>query len=343
MALTLETMRSIERLGMLKAGVRVLDFGSSNLYDAAASDITALIRQCNPGADARIDQLADRLAADSGRDASGVRLNRAFAGELFEAIGMHYDSIDIAEGYKTTIVDLNVNPLPPSFIGAYDLVLNLGTSEHILHQLNTFKQMHDAIRVGGLIYHCLPSSGYHDHGYFTYNGRFFFDLAGYNKYELVDFSCDRGDSAGDILASARQYSSHFSVLGARLPALEQSFGAFASAASPIPDVSITVIYRKTSSTPFLMSLDTNTTVGGVSDQIYRSYDGRAARALEAVGGRPAPEVPVDLATSVRANLHLVPFPELVRATSHRVIDRLRGRARRLMSSATATRSDPSRP
>jgi hypothetical protein len=35
--------------------------------------------------------------------------------------------------------------------------------------------------------HSLPGIGYVDHGYITYTSRCFFDLAGYNGYEVVDF------------------------------------------------------------------------------------------------------------------------------------------------------------
>ena len=36
--------------------------------------------------------------------------------------------------------------------------------------------------------HEVPAQGFIDHGYICYTPRFFFDLAGHNEYEVVDFT-----------------------------------------------------------------------------------------------------------------------------------------------------------
>src|SRR3990172_13378955 len=119
---------------------------------------------------------------------------------------MEYLAFDIAYGYRTTILDLNCAVLPASLQKRFDLVLNFGTTEHILNQLNCFKVIHDATKVGGYIYHSLPAVGYVNHGYITYTGRCFFDVAGFNEYELVACWFD-GPSGGDR-KSTRLNSSH---------------------------------------------------------------------------------------------------------------------------------------
>ena len=209
MGISMAIIQLMERYGLLAAGRNVLDLGSSNLYGATAEDITAFVRRHNPNPRADLDPWAQRLAAGSGADASGQALNKSFVGEMLEASGMGYDAIDIAIGHKTTIVDLNTKRLPEHMIGAYDTVLNCGTSEHILNQMNVFAALHAATKKGGMIMHLVPSMGFVDHGYFCYTSRFFFDLAGYNKYEVVDMWYDGPSGSENVFATARQYQTYF--------------------------------------------------------------------------------------------------------------------------------------
>jgi hypothetical protein len=177
MGINMATIHMMESYGLFGHGRNVLDFGSSNLYTATADEITAFVKRYNPKPRSDLNAWAARLAAGSHPDSSGRVLNEAFVGELLEAAGMSYDAVDIADGYKTTIVDLNSAQLPEEMVGAYDTVLNHGTSEHILNQMNVFAAIHAAAKQGGLIMHAVPSVGYGDHGYFCYTSRFFFLLA----------------------------------------------------------------------------------------------------------------------------------------------------------------------
>ena len=69
----------------------------------------------------------------------------------------------------------------------YDVVTNIGTSEHIFNQLAVFKTIHNIVAVGGLIIHQLPGQGYYDHGFYNYQPTFFFDLAKANNYFMIGF------------------------------------------------------------------------------------------------------------------------------------------------------------
>ena len=69
----------------------------------------------------------------------------------------------------------------------YDVVTNLGTSEHIFNQLAVFKTIHNLVSAGGLIIHQLPGQGYYDHGFYNYQPTFFFDLAQANNYQIFGF------------------------------------------------------------------------------------------------------------------------------------------------------------
>ena len=69
----------------------------------------------------------------------------------------------------------------------YDVVTNIGTSEHIFNQLAVFKTIHNSVTAGGFIIHQLPGQGYYDHGFYNYQPTFFFDLAQANNYFMIGF------------------------------------------------------------------------------------------------------------------------------------------------------------
>ena len=69
----------------------------------------------------------------------------------------------------------------------YNVVTNLGTSEHIFNQLAVFKTIHNLVLEEGFIIHQLPEQGYYDHGFYNYQPTFFFDLALANNYQIFGF------------------------------------------------------------------------------------------------------------------------------------------------------------
>jgi hypothetical protein len=104
--------------------------------------------------------------------------------EITDLTNIEYNSVDVCPGLKTTILDLNFDIVPENMVGHYDVIFNFGTTEHIFNQWNCFEFMHDAVKVGGVIYHQLPASGYLDHGYYCYTPLFFQEMAEANKYVL---------------------------------------------------------------------------------------------------------------------------------------------------------------
>jgi hypothetical protein len=85
-------------------------------------------------------------------------------------------------------LDLN-QPLPID--EQFDLVINIGTAEHIFNVHQFFKTAHDRTRTGGLMMHSAPFTGWPDHGFFNFQPTFFFDLARTNRYDIVSFICGR--------------------------------------------------------------------------------------------------------------------------------------------------------
>lgn len=263
MGIRMSTLHTFDAQGLFGYGRRILDFGSSNLYGAPASEIADFVRKYNPKPRSDLESWADSLAFRSGTAEDGQARNEAFVGELLEAAGMIYDAIDIADGYKTTIVDLNSRSLPRRMRSYYDTVMNCGTSEHILNQYNTFKAVHDAAKVGGIMLHQVPSVGYTDHCYFCYTSRFFCDLAGYNHYAIEDLWYDGSVENEKLYDSIRQYQSIFPALKKRVEAVGSVEMDTKLDAMTIPTVSIGVIFRKETRKPFSGTVEMSTSVGTI--------------------------------------------------------------------------------
>jgi hypothetical protein len=268
MGISLSMIERMQELGVFgRSGMSVLDIGSSNLYSASAERVLRFLERFGVSATPEVVEFAARLEKGSSYDPVHGGLNEAFAGELFERAGMRYAAIDIADGYRTEIVDLNHSAAPPLFVDAFDLVLNFGTTEHLLNQYNAFKVMHDCTRVGGFIVHSLPGVGYFNHGYFTYTPRCFFDLAGYNQYELVRFWFDGPAGSNDLFAPVRDYQPYFPALASTLAERDSTENGRKAASLDLPDIGLVVVLRKVRAAPFVGSLERSTSVGDVPNAV----------------------------------------------------------------------------
>lgn len=296
MALNWRYVRFLDQQGMIRPGAKLLDIGSSNLYEAPADEVYALLRKHAPNTPAAEHRaLADRLSAGSWKGPDGVATNQSWVGELFEGCGMEYVAFDIAPMYKTELLDFNHQSLPEKHRGRYDIILNFGTTEHVLNQFNSFRIIHEAAKPGTLTWHQLPSAGHVDHCYYSYHPRFFFDLAGYNRYEVVNFWFTAGGGSNRF-CTVRDYASHF-------PVLTRYLADPASRPEPAEDaveedVCINIIYRKQHDHPFLGALEPSTAAASVAEAVMLRYAHTQPAA-------PAPAVGAALTTA--------PRPPLVRA------------------------------
>ena len=105
-----------------------------------------------------------------------------FLGDLLTLAGFSYTALDIFHATNTVLFDLNVHAPGPGLKEKFDLVLNLGTTEHVINQLRAFQTIHDLTRVGGAIYHDLPLAGYLNHALFRYDPLFFQTILPANHY-----------------------------------------------------------------------------------------------------------------------------------------------------------------
>lgn len=157
----------------------VLEIGRANWY----GDIT--------GPEAR----ADREQLGEGMELPAGLVN------VWQAADWYYDvmlrrprrtAIDLdpaAElaGGPVRVLALDLNQPLPAWLraGAFDLVLNTGTTEHVFDQRQAWESIHAATLPGGIMLHGIPLWGWLDHGFYNYNPTTIADLAAENGYEVL--------------------------------------------------------------------------------------------------------------------------------------------------------------
>jgi SAM-dependent methyltransferase len=245
---------------------RILDIGCTNLSLVTARDAARFITDRG----GRPDQ-----AWLDGLERAGP--GEIWLGDLLAQAGYEYLAYDIFPGPRTRLFDLNRDSAKETF----DLVMNFGTTEHVLNQWNAMQVIHDACRPGGIIFHDLPMAGYLDHGYFNYNPMLFRQLAEANGYAVrrMLMSVHGGVSIRERLAP-RYEDLHVEVSTTE-----------AAADRKIPDAGLLVILEKRNDAPFRASLETSTTIG--RDKAVASHIAQRYGAASDLAGptRPGPPPP----------------------------------------------------
>jgi SAM-dependent methyltransferase len=116
----------------------------------------------------------------------------SYMGDLYKLAGFDYVSLDIQDAPFVRKFDLNVDRVPDDLRGRFDLVLNFGTSEHVMNQYNVFEVIHDLMKPGGLAYSMFLVNGFGPHGLLRYSSQFVDALASTNEYEVVFRETHRG-------------------------------------------------------------------------------------------------------------------------------------------------------
>jgi hypothetical protein len=152
---------------------------------------------------------------------------------FWSSLGLQRSAIDV-DGDAIRL-DLNRGRVPRQLRGAFDLVVNGGTTEHVANQMNAFRIIHHLVRVGGVMYHELPAGGLVDHGLVSYQPKFFNMLAKLNGYEAlyVRYTAWGPSKIPDYLRKANPYGG-----------------------DTVIDCSLRVALRKLHSMPFICPFDT---------------------------------------------------------------------------------------
>ncbi len=266
-----------------------LDIGPQNVYFATKAQITEFV--ANQGqivSDEEFEREIERLVYFSTPRAEE---RTTFFSEISDLTNIEYHSFDVCPGLKTELLDLNFDTLPERHFEYYDVVINFGTTEHIFNQWNSFEVIHDATKVGGVMYHQLPMSAYLDHGYYCYTPLFFRELAAANQYQIVDlFICVAG--ASDVVA-----------LGIDVRDAEEKLGIpnsvqLGPSDGRIPAFNIHAVLKKLQSAPFRVSLEIATAHSPATEAVRARYVAGLSPSVQAAGSVTAENVESRIAALV---------------------------------------------
>ena len=256
-------MKSLEYLsekGYFEKKCAILDIGSQCLLHAAPESIRAFVEKHGRIAEqAALEKEINRISYFSW-PRPGERTS--YLSELLDLTILDYTSYDICPAIKTQIFDMNEDVVSAKHRDYFDIVLNFGTTEHIFNQANSFRVMHDALRVGGIFFHQVPSVGYNDHGFFCYHNCFFENLAKSNDYEIVDLWYYLSGQASLDGADIRNVET---------PEIPRS-GICAADQLMTASFVINVILRKRGSQPFGIPLELATSHSKVSPKITKARE-----------------------------------------------------------------------
>lgn len=246
-------------------GGSILDIGAQNVYVATPKALRQFYARHGQKPIDQYDSIIEKLCAGAARDENGYR-NDTFLSDVIAHTDMSYTAFDIFPGPSTVVFDLNHDKLPRRHWRRYDLVLNFGTTEHVINQYNALRVIHDATKTGGWMFHQLPASGHVDHGYFVYSPKLFHELALANGYEVRDL----------WFSGPEPHTNIFSNIGYRLDRFRdpEMPGNWIDEFDrmPIYDSGINVLMRKTIDRPFRLPLEISTSVASVDDAVRQRYE-----------------------------------------------------------------------
>jgi hypothetical protein len=171
----------VKKLGLIPTHPAVLELGEANWYgDVSIDQLVADIKQHVTDAD-RQKALLQRLRTLCNErpqtflfDVAKIFHQTFFNPRLLEAI-------DLSGSPAAMRFDLN-QPVPLQ--KNYDVIMNLGTAEHVFNVYQFFKTVHELCAPEGLMLHLMPFNGWFDHGFYNFQSTFYFDLALANNYSM---------------------------------------------------------------------------------------------------------------------------------------------------------------
>jgi SAM-dependent methyltransferase len=173
--------RNLRDQGLMPLGGEVLELGEANWYgdvgvDTLREDIGRYAEEAaRPGLNAALDTI---LAAK--RPSIRFEIAKIYWATFVQAASL--TAIDFHGSATALKLDLNG---PVDLGRTFDIVMNLGTIEHVFNVAAAMKTVHDHVRPGGLMMHGMPLNGWLDHGSYSFNPTFYWDLAAANGYEIV--------------------------------------------------------------------------------------------------------------------------------------------------------------
>ncbi len=181
-AVDLFIFKKLKDAGVFPARPSVLELGESEWYgdattEALSDEIDAQV--ADPARRETLHQkLVDTLCGDS--PSRGWDLAK-----IFYQVFLDYEKITAIDLHGTPAalrIDLNQ---PVELGEQFDFVINNGTGEHVFNIGQFFRSVHEFTRPGGLMMHVMPFRGWLEHGFYSFNPTFFWDLAAANDYAVL--------------------------------------------------------------------------------------------------------------------------------------------------------------
>jgi hypothetical protein len=97
------------------------------------------------------------------------------------------------------ILDLN-GQVPEELHGRFDVVMNMGTSEHVFHVPQVLANLHQMVAPSGRIIHWVPASNQVDHGLYSFSPTLFYDYYRANHYAIEGAYLVEGLDWGGVLS-----------------------------------------------------------------------------------------------------------------------------------------------
>jgi len=143
----------------------------------------ATIPQWMGAARARLEEQDKILATIPGRRGLGEISDSMF----FECLGFtDVHSVDASDYEGADFVhDLNQPGLAEVVDGPYDLVIDVGTMEHVFNVPGVLRNIFDVLKIGGSIIHVVPANNLVDHGFYQFSPVLFYQYYLENSYRLI--------------------------------------------------------------------------------------------------------------------------------------------------------------
>jgi hypothetical protein len=180
----------LKQLGYIPDGSSVVEIGAQQLGDSFLTALPDLEKIAGQFSVKSAFPLRPRGDKENPLD---LLDGAPFAAGFWEWLGLKYVSIDFDGTASAIALDLNFDEIPARMAGKFQLVTNLGTTEHVANQLQAFKVIHDLCAVGGVMMHNVPAQGYVNHGLVNYNPKFFWLLARSNGYRVLHMTMSTDD------------------------------------------------------------------------------------------------------------------------------------------------------
>ena len=178
-AVDYHVFQALARGGGLPSRPRVLELGEAEWNGSPAPLVETIAAIPDPDLRAQMQARYEEVLNGTARTRSWDMA------KMFYRLFLDYESICAIDLHGTpAAMQLDLN-YPVVLDERFDMVINLGTAEHVFNVAQFFRTCHELAEPGGMMIHTMPFSGWVEHGFYSFNPTFYWDLAAANRYHVV--------------------------------------------------------------------------------------------------------------------------------------------------------------